>query len=431
VAIQTKPVKGMEPTGKLPPTDWLMAPETRAVMEALCAYGADVRFVGGCVRDSLSGKPVTDIDIATPDLPDTVIQLLQSSGIRAVPTGIEHGTVTAVIEGKSFEITTLRRDIETDGRRAEVAFTTDWIEDAKRRDFTINTLSATLDGDVYDPGSGISDIAYGWVRFVGRASERIAEDHLRILRFYRFYGSFSQPYADIDARSACRAAAGELINLSGERISQELLKILLLSDPAEIVIRMKGDHILDDILPEAGDVNLLRLVNWFETRAIRIDGIEPDAIRHLAALVETDRQGARALCQRLRLSNKDADRLADICDPPVNVSPDMGELAEQKALRRYGHELLEDLALLNWAREMSDNPRLPRLRKDAWVSLLERCGTWENPKFPISGRDVLALGIARGPDVGRLLTRVEEWWENGNYQADRQACLNRLVEETK
>lgn len=421
----------MEATGKLPPQEWLTAPETCAVIEALATYGADVRFVGGCVRDAMSGRTVTDVDIATPDIPETVIGLLQSAGIRAVPTGLKHGTITAVIGNKSFEITTLRRDVSTDGRHAEVIFTDDWIEDARRRDFTINTLSATPDGDVHDPFSGISDLAYGWVRFVGRASERIAEDYLRILRFYRFYGSFSQSYADIDALAACRAAAPQLKTLSGERIRQELLKILLLDDPADIIVRMRGDHILDDILPETEDVNLLRMVNWFETRAIRIDGIERDAVRHLAVLVDTDRHGAREIGARLRLSNQDTDRLADICDPPVAANPDMGELAEHKALRQYGQELIKDLALVNWAREMTDNPRLPRTRKEAWIDLLKRCCSWRNPEFPISGADVLTLGIAPGPDVGRLLTRVEEWWENGNYQADRQACLNRLVEETK
>lgn len=431
MAVLPIPALGIEPTGKLPPQDWLKAPETLAVMEALGANGADVRFVGGCVRDAMRNRPVSDIDIGTPDLPETVMQLLQSAGIRAVPTGIDHGTITAVIEDKSFEITTLRRDLKTDGRHAEVEFTDNWLEDFKRRDFTINTLSATLNGDVYDPITAISDLSYGWVRFVGRASERIAEDYLRILRYYRFYGSFSQPYADIDAIAACRAAAPKLKELSGERIAHELLKILLVDNPADIIVRMRGDRILDDILPEIGDVNLLRMVNWFETRAINIDGIKPDPIRHLAVLIDADREKARTIAMRLKLPNQDADRLADICDPPVSVIPDMGELAENKALRKLGCNLLIDLALRQWAIEMTDNPRLPRERKEAWVALLERLRVWQDPIFPISGRDVLALGIPAGPDVGRVLSRVEEWWENGNYQADRQACLNRLMEESK
>jgi poly(A) polymerase len=431
LAPSSSPIRGMEPTGKIPPQDWITAPETRAVMDALMAFGADVRFVGGCVRDALCNRPVTDIDIATPDLPDTVMQLLTSVGIKAIPTGIDHGTITAVINKKTFEITTLRRDVKTDGRHAEVEFGTSWIEDAKRRDFTINTLSASLDGDVYDPGSAISDLSYGWVKFVGRASERIEEDYLRILRFYRFYGSFTQPYADIDAIAACRTAAPNLQKLSGERIRQEFLKILLVDHPAELIVRMRGDHVLEYVLPEAGDVNLLRLVNWFETRAINIDGIVPDPIRHLAALIDTDRAGARAIAERFRLSNIEMTRLVDICNPPADPDPDMGELAENKILRRYGHALMEDLILLNWAREMSDNPRHPRERKEAWIAMLEKCKSWQNPTFPLSGKDVLALGIKPGPQVGELLNRLEEWWENGNYQADRQACLDRLLEEPK
>ncbi len=431
MALSQPPARGADPTGKIPPQDWLSAPETRAVMEALMAFGADVRFVGGCVRDAMSNRPVNDIDIGTPDAPETVIQLLQSVGIKAIPTGIKHGTITAVINKKSFEITTLRRDVKTDGRHATVEFTDNWVEDARRRDFTINTLSASLDGDVYDPGSAISDLSYGWVKFVGRASDRVAEDHLRILRFYRFYGSFSQSYADIDAIAACRAAASELKKLSGERIGQEMLKILLVEHPAELIIRMRGDNILDYILPEAKDVNCLRMVNWFETRAINIDGIKPDAIRHLAALVSANRNDAGIIADRLKLSNRDAARLADICDPPVRANPDMGELAENKALRRYGHALLEDLILINWAFEMTENPRLPRDRKDAWVSMLEKCRSWEDPEFPLSGRDVISLGIPAGPEVGKLLNRVEEWWENGNYRADRQTCLGRLQKENK
>jgi len=423
--------KAIEPTGNLPQLDWLTAPETLALFDALSANGTEARFVGGCVRDALSHRPVTDIDIATPDTPDMVMMLLQAAGIRAIPTGIDHGTVTAVINGKSFEITTLRKDIETDGRHAKVVFTDDWAEDATRRDFTINTMSANINGEVFDPFTGMSDLAYGWVRFIGRASDRIEEDHLRILRYYRFYGSFSQPYADKDALVACRAAAPKLKTLSAERIRSELMKILVVNDPAEIAVRMKGDGIFDDILPEAGEVSRLRFVNWFETRAIILDGIEPDPIRHLAALVETDREGARAIAERLRLSNAEADRLADLCAPPVTITPDMGEFAENRSLRQFGPGLVRDLALLTWAEEMAENPRLPRQRKDAWIGLLERCEIWQQPEFPISGRDVIALGIPAGPEVGKLLTRIEDWWENGNYQSDRQACLDQLLKETE
>lgn len=409
----------------------MTAPETVALFDALSANGTEVRFVGGCVRDALSHRPVTDIDIATPDTPELVMMLLQAAGIRVIPTGIEHGTVTAVIDGKTFEITTLRKDIETDGRRAKVVFTDDWAEDAARRDFTINTMSANIKGEVFDPFTGISDLSYGWVRFIGRASDRIAEDYLRILRYYRFYGSFSQPYADIDAITACRAAAPHLKTLSAERIRSELLKILIVNDPAEIALRMKGDGIFNDILPEAGDVNRLRLVNWLETRAIVMDGVAPDAIRHLAVLVDTDREGARTIAKRLRLSNDEADRLADLCAPPFTVSPDMGEFPENRTLRKFGPDLVRDVALITWAGELSENPRMPMQHKEAWIALLDRCHNWQQPKLPISGRDVITLGIPAGPEVGKLLTRIEDWWENGNYQSNRQDCLDRLLKETE
>ena len=206
------------PMGQLPPQPWLDTVDTRAVIDALEKDGTRVRFIGGCVRDAIAHRPVQDIDIATPDPPETVIALLEGAGIRAIPTGLDHGTVTAVSGGASFEVTTLRKDVATDGRHATVEFTDDWLEDAKRRDFTINAMSATPDGDVFDPFDGISDLAHGRVRFIGLARDRIAEDYLRILRFFRFHGSYGRPPVDKDALAACRAHADGLSELSGERI---------------------------------------------------------------------------------------------------------------------------------------------------------------------------------------------------------------------
>ena len=190
------------PMGQLPPQPWLDTVDTRAVIDALEKDGTRVRFIGGCVRDAIAHRPVQDIDIATPDPPETVIALLEGAGIRAIPTGLDHGTVTAVSGGASFEVTTLRKDVATDGRHATVEFTDDWLEDAKRRDFTINAMSATPDGDVFDPFDGISDLAHGRVRFIGLARDRIAEDYLRILRFFRFHGSYGRPPVDKDALAA-------------------------------------------------------------------------------------------------------------------------------------------------------------------------------------------------------------------------------------
>lgn len=428
MAVSNQP---LEPTGALPPVKWLDAPETIAVMDALSAEGAEIRFVGGCVRDALSQRETNDIDIATQDKPEKVMDLLRQAGIQAIPTGIEHGTITAVVGSTPFEITTLRVDLKTDGRRAIVGFTDDWIEDAKRRDFTFNALSATIDGRVYDPFNGLWDLAHGQVRFIGSAHERIQEDYLRILRYFRFFGSFGRPPMDSEAIAACRAHAKDLGQLSGERIRNELFKILCVPDPAEILIKMRGAEVLSEILPEAGDPGVLRMVNWFETRAVNIEGIAPDPIRHLAALIKGHVEDIPALAERLRLSNKDQERLQTLCTSPIKVHPDISDLVENQALRKLGPEFFRDIALLTWGREMFDNPRLPSERKHNWVDLLERSTSWTAPIFPLSGKDVTTLGISPGPEVGRLLSVIEDWWESGNYQASRQQCLDRLFMEAK
>ena len=420
-----------DPKGELGPEPWLKAAATRAVMEALGADGTEVRFIGGCVRDGLAKRPVKDIDIATPDRPEKVIELLERAGLKAVPTGIEHGTVTAVSDGKNFEITTLRRDEETDGRHAKVAFTDDWVVDAERRDFTINAMSANMDGEVFDYNEGISDLAHGRVRFIGRAETRIDEDYLRMLRFFRFYGAYGQPPLNRDALAACRARIGKLAELSGERIRDELLKILIVADPADVLVRMQGVGALGVILPEAGDVTRLRMLNWLETRAVNIDGVATDRLRHLAAILDTNEPESAALgvAERLKLSNAERARLIDMMAPTLEINADMGVGAEMRAIRRLGSDQVRDLALLSWAAELVQTPRLPRARTDAYIALLERCAQWIAPSFPLTGADVLALGIDEGPGVGQVLERVEDWWENGGYKADRQQCLNRLARE--
>ncbi len=416
-----------EPTGRLAATGWLVAPKTRTLMAALQAGGAEVRFVGGCVRDAIAQRVVSDIDVATPELPETVMERLAAAKIKAVPTGIKHGTITAVVKGQPFEVTTLRRDVSTDGRHAEVAFTDDWLEDAKRRDFTINAMSANADGDIFDPFGGISDLAAGRVRFVGRAEDRVDEDYLRILRFFRFFAHYGRPPADLDARTACRSRAAKLSGLSGERVRNELLKILLAPDPADAAVRMAGENVLVEILPQAGDVVRLRMLNWLETRAIRIDGVSPDPIRHLAALLKPNADAA-AVATRLRLSNADRDRLKRMVAPAADFDPDVGEVAEQRTIRALGNEPATDAALLAWAGELADAGHLPRPRTERWIAILERCKSWTPPVFPLSGADVLALGVPRGEPVGALLASVEEWWENGSYKASRQECLDRLIQ---
>ena len=395
----------LSPTGKISPQPWLTAPETQTVVEALTADGAEVRFVGGCVRDAMAQRPVTDVDIGTPDNPETVIKLLEKAGIKAVPTGIEHGTVTAVVGDRKFEITTLRRDVETDGRRAKVAFTDDWMIDSERRDLTINALSATPDGDVYDPHDGISDLAYGIVRFVGLASDRIEEDVLRLLRFFRFYGLFGQPIPDPDAMAACRNHADKLPGLSGERVRDEMFKILLVPDPADVAVLMRGLGIFDHILPEVGDVGRLRMIGWLETRAIKIATVVPDPLRRLAALLDTDAEGAKAVAGRLKLSNKQAWRLSAMTAPAADIGPDADAPAINRALHRLGPDTVRDLTLLAWAGELSITPRLAAERTRAWIGLLETCDGWRDVAFPVGGEDVAALGVAEGDDVTEAVAR--------------------------
>lgn len=420
---RTKP---LAPTGKLPPQPWMEAPETRAVVAALTREGAEVRFVGGCVRDAIAQRPIGDIDLATHDPPERVMTLLEAASIKAIPTGIEHGTITAVVDGQKFEVTTLRIDVETDGRRAKVAFTDDWVADAARRDFTINALSCSPAGDVYDPFDGMPDLAHGRVRFIGRATDRIKEDALRMLRYFRFYGSYGRPPPDQDALAACRQLAPMLDGLSAERVRDELLRILAGPDPASVIVLMRGERMLERILPEAGDVGRLRAETWLTTRAVRIESLQPEPIRRLAALIRATREQAEALGHRLRFSNRDCDRLALLAAPAEAATPDLDARARRRLLHRLGADNVRDLAVLAWAAEIADTPHVSAGRSRAWADLIGEIDNWQDVAFPLKGRDAVALGIPAGERVGRLLAEVEAWWEAGDYRAGRDACLEKL-----
>jgi poly(A) polymerase len=417
-----------EPVGRIHPQPWMTAPETRSVLEALSVAGTDVRFIGGCVRDTLLHRPIRDIDIAVPLPPLTVMDLLRKAGIKVVATGIDHGTVTAVIGRINFEITTLRVDVETDGRRARVAFTDDWIADAARRDFTINALSCTPEGDIYDYFGGVEDLGHGRVRFVGNARERINEDVLRLLRFFRFYAHFGRPPPDTDALAACRERAPDVRLLSGERVRVEIFRTLMAGDPADVFLLMASEHVLEHVLPEAGSVGRLRMLSWLDSRALRIATVHPDPVRRLAALLSTDAGGVRAVAQRLKLSNRQGHRLLVMIDPPFRVDPDSGLETIRRALHHCGAEAVRDLALLAWSAELALTPRLPRSRTDAWIALIATIDSWVPTSFPLKGRDALAAGIPHGPQVGEILKEIERWWEAGDFRATREQCLARLEE---
>ena len=393
---------------RIEPQPWMVDPATLAVLEALATGGAQARFVGGSVRDALLGQLIGDIDIATPAPPERVIELLEKRGIKVVPTGLAHGTVTAIAgtPPRRFEITTLRRDVETYGRRARVAFDADWAADAARRDFTINAIFLDPDGTVHDPVGGLADLRARRVRFVGDPATRIAEDVLRILRYYRFEARFGTGLGDPPARAACRALAHLLPNLSAERVAQELVKLLETSDPAAALQMMQEDDVLSVILPEARRLDRLRHLIAIEP--------EPDPLRRLAALVEVDGPGAIALAERLHFSNAWRDRLHGLA-PPWAIDPPADMAAQRRALYRLGAERYRDVALLLAAEGA--------MSRDRFGELLALAREWTPPAFPLAGRDVTALGIAAGPEVGRLLGAVHDWWEAGDFTADRAACL--------
>jgi poly(A) polymerase len=403
----------MDPAGRLDQQPWMTAPETHAVLAALTAGGRPARFVGGCLRDAVLGRPVKDIDIATPEPPARVMDLLHAAGLRAVPTGIDHGTVTAVADHAHFEITTLRHDVETFGRRARVTFTDDWAADAARRDFTMNALYGDPDGTLYDPTGGLADLAAGRVRFVGSAEARIREDVLRLLRFYRFHAWYGRVPPDDETIAACRALAPLIANLSAERVWGELLRLMVAPDPAATLDMMEAHGILPHVIPEAGARPPLRRLVLLETELPH----PPDAIRRLASFVDFDAPGTRRFATRLRLSRKEATRLRLIVERWRDVTPALAPPAARRLIYEHGNAAYADLVLVAWSR--SSDPDA------AWRPLWD-LAAWPAPTFPLKGRDAVALGIPHGRAVGDLLKQVEAWWIDGDFAADRQKCLEAL-----
>jgi len=398
-------------SARLQPQPWMTAAPTRAVMAALEAAGGPdcARFVGGCVRDALVGRPVADIDIATPLTPQEVIAAVEAAGLRAVPTGVEHGTVTAIADHRPYEITTLRRDVETDGRRAVVAFTRDWAEDAARRDFRLNALYLDAGGDLHDPvGGGIEDARQGRIVFVGEPEARIREDYLRVLRFFRFFAWYGRGEPDAAALAACAALKAGVAGLSGERISKELLKLLAAPDPRPAVRLMEATGVLAVALGEGLDLAL------FEATT----DLSKDAELRLSALLPPDQQAARSVAQRLRLSNAQRERLVMALgrEPPLTL--DMSEAEARRALYRIGVQVFADRIVRLWAA----HPQ----RDEAARKLLSLAQAWDRPAFPLTGADVMALGVARGPEVGRLLQAAEAWWTGEDFRPGREEALAKL-----
>ena len=394
----------------------MSAPETKAVMHALNEDGGAARFVGGAIRNTLLGRAVADIDIATPLVPQEVIRRLDAAKIASVPTGIEHGTVTAVVQGKPFEVTTLRRDVSTDGRRATVAFSTDWMEDAQRRDFTINALYADADGEIFDYCGGLADIEAGRVRFIGDATARIREDYLRILRLFRFHAWYGKGEIDSEALRAVAAEKAGIAQLSGERIQKEMLRLLEAENPVPMLRAMAASGILGDIL--TGPLSIARI-----GRLATIDSASffaPDPVLRLAALLANDPTQVQAIAERFKLSNVDRARLEDIAGAKEKIVSYLSIREVRKLLYRIGVPRFKDRVFLRWAEDPKESNAIQ------WRALLALADAWQRPVFPLTGSNVMTAGVAEGPLVGRILAEVEDWWIDSDFTDDEFSLAERL-----
>ena len=389
---------------------WLHSPALAKVFAALTKEGAEARVVGGAVRNALINRTVKDVDVATTARPDEVIRLATQAGLGAHPTGIEHGTITVVADKHPFEVTTLRRDVETDGRHAVVTFTTSWEEDAARRDFTINALSCTPDGTIYDYAGGLDDLRNRRVRFIGDARARIHEDYLRILRFFRFAAEYGNGNLDPQGLAAADAMKEGLSLLSAERVRAEVLKLLAAPSAVDVANAMYKSGIIQLILRTRLEPDCFARLAAIESQL----GEPPDALARLTALAAHDADDAATLAQELRLSNAEAARIAvaSAGDPAIDpVAPDASARA---ALYKLGAENFTRAARIAWAR--SGAP----IDSSRWRARTFLPDRWKAPVMPFSGADVLALGLAPGPKIGVVLAAFERWWIGNDFPADAE-----------
>jgi len=374
-------------------------PGVARIFAALDGGGEDIRIAGGAVRDALLGRMPGEVDFATTALPDEITRRAVAASLRTVPTGIAHGTVTVIVDGRPFEVTTLRRDVDTDGRHAIVAFGRDWAEDALRRDFTINGLFLDRDGQVHDFTGGETDLKARRVRFIGEARQRIREDYLRILRFFRFFAAYAQGEPDGDALAAVIAERRGLERLSRERIRAEIMKLLVAPRAPEAARIMADAGLLGAVL--AGVARPLHLARMTAIEAAL--GRAPDALLRLGALGLFVADNAERLRERLRLSNEETSRLHAMATRPP-LTPSLSDQARKAALYRRGEAAFRDAALLAWADSGAD------ANDAAWRDLVALPDTWTAPKFPLSGKDLAARGVAEGPAMGARLRDIEERW---------------------
>ena len=410
----------MAPGSASPPdlsdAEWLTRRETQAIFNAFKAAGVEVRAVGGVVRNALLGLPVTDVDLSTPAPPEQVMRLAANAGLKAIPTGVAHGTVTLIADHVPYEITTLREDVESFGRHATVAFTDDWAADARRRDFTMNALYCDASGTVHDPLQGYADLQARRVRFIGDADERIREDYLRILRFFRMTAVYAAGEPDGPGLAATVRQRDGLARLSSERIHQELTRLLAARRGPEIIGVMRDFGILTAVLPVAPRVERMRRLAAIQATL----GSPPNATLRLAALSIAIPEDAERLRDRLRLSTAEFAVLALAATAPPKLRPGLDEGAAKVWLYRLGPEKYRDLVLLGWAQSDFEPEHAPGA---ALVTLPDR---WQAPKFPLTGADVLAAGVPAGPQVGTTLRALEDLWIASDFSIPRADLLEKI-----
>jgi poly(A) polymerase len=404
---------------KLSSAAWLTTGALPRLLGVLDCDGEEARVVGGAVRNALLGMPIAEVDVATTAVPDEVVKRVASAGFKPVPTGIEHGTVTVVIDKHPFEVTTLRQDVETDGRHAKVAFGRDWKADAERRDFTINALSATRDGAVYDYTAGLDDLAARRVRFIGDPAKRIAEDYLRVLRFFRFHAAYgTSDHPDAVGLAACIAGRAGLDQLSRERVRMEMMKLVVAPHAVPTLIAMTDAGLSLRML---GGVSYLASFENMAKVEVAI-GQAPDPVRRLGALAVRVAEDAERLWQKLRLTNNEHERMASMAESWWRISPVLGEQAARALLYRLGPQHFTDQVLLGWARSQSS-------ANDAeWLALATLPARWTAPTFPLKATDFMKRGVVQGPALGAALAASEEAWIAAGFP-DGQAALNAIADE--
>ena len=405
-------------TARVLDAPWLTSGPAARVLALLNSDGAEARAVGGAVRNELLGLPIGDIDIATSALPDEVVRRARAAGIKSVPTGIEHGTVTLVVDAQPFEVTTLREDVETFGRKAKVAFGRDWVRDAERRDFTINGLSVDADRIVHDYVGGLEDIEARRVRFIGDPDLRIAEDYLRILRFFRIHAAYGQGEPDRAGYLACIAGRTGLAALSAERVRAELMKLVVAPGAAGAVEAMAESGLLQTILGGVAYTGPFAAMIAVE----RGLGLPPDATRRLGALAVAVTEDAKRLAPRLRLTNNEAKVLDSMGHRWWRLAG-MDQARARRRLYRLGPERYRDRLLLAWARAGADADAAD------WRDLAELPQRWSAPKFPLKAADFVARGIAEGPALGHVLTLAEDAWLAADFPLDKSA-LEAIADQT-